>query len=102
MRKAKSSRLKDGCDSLSLLDSGRLQSVTSLSCCLADLLVVAASSVFCALKMAVRVNFRIMQVSRTAVTSTDFSPENLSGKELHNPRLVRRALFSGHWKKVSV
>jgi hypothetical protein len=38
--------------------------VALLSCCLADLIVVALR-LYSSLKMAVRVNFRIMQVSRT-------------------------------------
>jgi hypothetical protein len=76
-------------------------SVASLSCCLADLVVAAASFVLFAQNGA-QGKLQDHASIPDAVTSTDFSPENLCGKELRNPWLVRRTLFSGTWKKVSM
>ena len=75
--------------------------MASLSCCLADLVVVAASSVLFA-QNGGQGKLQDHASIPDAVTSTDFSPENLCGKELRNPWPVQRTLFSGNWKKVSV
>jgi hypothetical protein len=72
---------------LSLLDSGRLErGIAQLLP--ADLVVVAASSVLFA-QNGGQGKLQDHASIPDAVTSTDFSPENLCGKELRNPWLVR-------------
>jgi len=106
MRKAKSSRLKDSCDKATALRNAQRSSVTgcrywivdvwsvaSLSCGLVDLVVVAAWSALFA-QNGGQGKLQDHASIPDAATSIDFSPENPCGRELRNPWLVRRTLFS--------
>jgi hypothetical protein len=98
MRKAKSPRSKDSCDEETALRSAQRSSVTRLSLLDSGRL----SGAWHGSAVAQNGGQGKLQDHASipgAVTSTDFSPENLCGKELRNPWLVQRTLFSGNWKK---